>query len=213
MAITRISRLTTHRNDHTDHKVIPIEAANDKIRERISNSSAFTRMKNLGRDLEDFNRKTLLNHDVRYHRVKREVDQRLEELTRSAKEVVDRECAAMYKPISACETGLVSVSDAFRDLQRAAADSHLNRLVDTFDYFEDQVSTAEKDAGEAVKVMRDFQPTRKEALHILSPWLPGWDLKVIGGHALSRIFVSMRLATLVTSSCVSVWPLPKNVII
>lgn len=183
-------------NDHTDHKVIPIEAANDKIRERISNSSAFTRMKNLGRDLEDFNRKTLLNHDVRYNRVKREVDQRLEELTRTAKEVVDRECAAMYKPISACETGLVSVSDAFRDLQRAAADSHLNRLVDTFDYFTDQVSTAEKDAGEAVKIMRDFQPTRKEALHILSPWLPGWDLK-------ERITVKRRLLSSPTD--------PKNV--
>jgi len=150
-------------NDHLDHRVGPIESAYETVRKELKSS------------IEKFEYKIRsgLRTDRQndFKRLKREGDQRVEELISSIRSAWDEACRIESNRIRNFDDSLRELKSTYKSLQDTAKDT----LVEEF-YFQNFKAELTEGIGEnhSALVSRESPLDVNE---VLSRWLPGWDVE------------------------------------
>ena len=153
------------RYDHPDHKVGPLEAAYATIQKELQSCI----------EKFEFGLRTDRHND--FKRLKREGDQRVEELIGSIRSAWDEACRIESNRIRNFDDSLRELISTLKSVQDAAKD----RLVDKFDFRNFKVELSRGIGYNHSALVRRSSPL--DVHNVLSQWLPGWDIEVIPGTA------------------------------
>jgi len=161
--------------DHKDHALTPIEAIHASKKQRVADCMevAANRQKQVGAIKDG-----LTNFRNQHQLMKEDGHLRIEELKREMLERFDMDCAAVYRPAERVDELELLLDNHVRDIKDALESSKLNRLVDKSDQWIRGFIPPDLAADvEMAKAHPKRMSERLDALHLLKPWIPDWDVK------------------------------------
>ena len=166
------------RCDHDGHSTSPIEVVNSRKR-KLLEDEILPEIESRAKSLRVVIDRSLAARLDQYERLKREGDQRVEEVKRTMTEAWDRECRAQTDFAACFSNSLRELESTADQLKDATDDARLNRLVDRLPARDGEIPfDIVMKLADVDNVQLADWPNQIKPMNVLHPWLPGWDVEV-----------------------------------